>query len=170
MTKNSTPSSEFQHEDTCPSCGSPCNIHTDLDGNDECNDCREEVSNPDMTQEEPKQECTCGVCDYCEEQETIQILKEAKENTLKQETLEEESSEYSKQGMGSTLEEIYSFINFINGAKWQAEKMYSEEEVKMLAFNFYYDMSKKMNVPENLISENRTNFDIWFEQFKKKLI
>jgi hypothetical protein len=119
------------------------------------------------TQEEPKQECTCGVCDYCEEQETIQILKEAKENTLKQETLEEESSEYSKQGMGSTLEEIYSFINFINGAKWQAEKMYSEEEVKMLAFNFYYDMSKKMNVPENLISENRTNFDIWFEQFKK---
>jgi len=38
------------------------------------------------TQEEPKQECTCGVCDYCEEQESIQILKEAKENTLKQET------------------------------------------------------------------------------------
>jgi hypothetical protein len=41
MTKNSTPSSEWEHEDTCPSCGSPCNIHTDLDENDECNDCRE---------------------------------------------------------------------------------------------------------------------------------
>ena len=40
MTKNSTPSSEWENEDRCPSCGSPCNIHTDLDENDECNDCR----------------------------------------------------------------------------------------------------------------------------------
>jgi hypothetical protein len=42
-----------------------------------------------MKKEEPKQECTCGICDYYEEQESIQILKEAKENALKQETLEE---------------------------------------------------------------------------------
>jgi hypothetical protein len=42
-----------------------------------------------IPKEEPKQECTCGVCDYCEEQETIQILKEAKENALKQETFQE---------------------------------------------------------------------------------
>jgi hypothetical protein len=40
MTKNSTPSSEFEHEDRCPSCGSPCNILTDLDDKDYCNDCR----------------------------------------------------------------------------------------------------------------------------------
>lgn len=39
--KNSCPSSEFDHEDTCPSCGSPCNIHKDLDENDECNECRD---------------------------------------------------------------------------------------------------------------------------------
>ena len=39
-TKNSYPSSEFEKADRCPSCGSPCNIHTDLDQNDECNDCR----------------------------------------------------------------------------------------------------------------------------------
>jgi hypothetical protein len=48
------------------------------------------------------------------------------------------------------------------------EKMYSEEEVKKLMFDFYYDMSHKMNVPENLISENMTNVDVWFETFKNK--
>jgi hypothetical protein len=39
-TKNSYPSSEFEQKDKCPSCGSPCDIHSDLDDNDECNDCR----------------------------------------------------------------------------------------------------------------------------------
>ena len=57
---------------------------------------------------------------------------------------------------------------FIEGAKWQAERMYSEEEVKRLAFDFYYDMSHKMGVNTNQISENATNVDIWFEQLKKK--
>jgi hypothetical protein len=57
---------------------------------------------------------------------------------------------------------------FKDGAKWQAERGYSEEEVKRLAFDFYYDMSHKMGVATNLISENATNVDIWFEQFKKK--
>ena len=46
--------------------------------------------------------------------------------------------------------------------------MYSEEEVKRLAFDFYYDMSHKMGVNTNQISENATNVDIWFEQLKKK--
>jgi hypothetical protein len=57
---------------------------------------------------------------------------------------------------------------FIEGAKWQQERSYSEEEVKRLAFDFYYDMSRQMGVAENLISENATNVDVWFEQFKKK--
>jgi len=57
---------------------------------------------------------------------------------------------------------------FIEGANYQAERMYSEEEVKRLAFDFYYDMSRQMGVAENLISENATNVDVWFEQFKKK--
>lgn len=39
-TKNSSPSSEFEQEDKCPSCGSPCDIHIDLDERDECNECR----------------------------------------------------------------------------------------------------------------------------------
>lgn len=39
-TLNNFPSSEFEQKDKYPSCGSYCNIHTDLDENNECNDCR----------------------------------------------------------------------------------------------------------------------------------
>jgi hypothetical protein len=49
-TKNSNPSSEFQQEDECPSCGSPCDINSDLDDNDECNDCRNEIDGLEMGQ------------------------------------------------------------------------------------------------------------------------
>jgi hypothetical protein len=70
-----------------------------------------------------------------------------------------------------TLEEAinkYPLINqrigFKLGAKWQQERSYSEEEVKRLAFKFYLEMSKQMNVPDNLITENYTNVDEWFEQ------
>jgi hypothetical protein len=58
--------------------------------------------------------------------------------------------------------------SFKDGAKWQQERMYSEEDVRRITFDFYYDMSHKMNVPENLISENTTNVDEWFKQFKKR--
>lgn len=58
--------------------------------------------------------------------------------------------------------------DLIEFTKWQQERMYSDEEVKKIAFNFYYDMSHKMGVSENLISENATNVDDWFEQNKKK--
>ena len=52
---------------------------------------------------------------------------------------------------------------------WEQDKnSYTEEQVKMLMFDFYYDMSHKMNVPKNLISENATNVDEWFKQHKKK--
>jgi hypothetical protein len=81
---------------------------------------------------------------------------------MKQETLEEAAERAVKSGLfkDETL--------FIAGAKWQQEISYSENEVKKLAFNFYYDMSRKMSVHENLISENFTNLEEWFEQFKKK--
>jgi hypothetical protein len=41
QTKNNFPSSEFESKDRCPSCGSFCDLHKDLDENDECNDCRD---------------------------------------------------------------------------------------------------------------------------------
>jgi len=55
-----------------------------------------------------------------------------------------------------------SIKKFIQGAKWQQERMYSEEEVKDLI----EDWTKmadglNMNFPTN-------KFSIWFETFKKK--
>ena len=48
---------------------------------------------------------------------------------------------------------------FLNGAKWQQERMYSEEEVKRLCSKAWL---KIPNTP-NMLEE----FDKWFEQFKK---
>lgn len=47
----------------------------------------------------------------------------------KQETLEEAAREYCRY-RENTLEENFAFIDFINGAKWQQEKMYSEEDMR----------------------------------------
>jgi len=44
--------------------------------------------------------------------------------------------------------------SFINGAKWQAERMYSEEEVKSILLK-----------TDRFL---RADLDIWFEQFRKK--
>jgi hypothetical protein len=71
----------------------------------------------------------------------------------KQETLEEASLKYNplKKFDGEFIRAA-----FINGAKWQAERMYSEEEVKEIL----------MKTDRFL----RADLDLWFEQFKKKII
>jgi len=67
--KNSTPSSEFEHEDKCPSCGSPCNIHTDLDANDNCNECRDQIDTLEMGQIVSKQSVTIPTAEeFCKKQ------------------------------------------------------------------------------------------------------
>lgn len=89
-----------------------------------------------LTQEEPKQECTCGVCDNCEEKESIQILKEAKENALKQQTLEETAERIlanNIDGLRDALQDddLFFFYKDViqcygeDMAKWQAERMFS---------------------------------------------
>ena len=44
------------------------------------------------------------------------------------------------------------------------ERVYTKEQVIKLAFDFYFDMSIKMNVPTNLISENRDNAKYYFDE------
>jgi hypothetical protein len=53
---------------------------------------------------------------------------------------------------------------FVTGAKWQAERMYSEEEVRQISLDFFYHWwnSKGTNTEQG--------FDKWFEQFKQKEI
>ena len=49
-------------------------------------------------------------------------------------------------------------IGFIEGAKWQQERSYSEEEVLDILYQFHYD----------LVNSNFDTKEEWFEQFKKK--
>jgi hypothetical protein len=67
---------------------------------------------------------------------------------MKNETLEEAAERMSI----GIREEDYK-DGFIEGAKWQADRMYSEEEV--------LELLKKSHFVEQNIEE-------WFEQFKKK--
>ena len=48
-------------------------------------------------------------------------------------------------------------LGFIDGAKWQQERMYSEEEV----FELLENLVETFNPPTDHLKE-------WFEQFKKK--
>ena len=85
------------------------------------------------------------------------IINKVWDEEAKQETLEEAAENYS-QGWGEN-DDVKSFIA---GAEWQAKRMYSEEEVKNIAVDFfYYWWNAKGNNTEE-------GFDKWFEQFKKK--
>ena len=68
---------------------------------------------------------------------------------MKKETLEEAAELHSKITIPS------DYHSFIKGAKWQAERMYSEEEVLQLLLRLQQ-------------TESYDNLYEWFEQFKKK--
>ena len=77
------------------------------------------------------------------------------EKINKQETLEEAAEKYD----AKYIEYVYPA--FIDGAKWQQEQSYSEEEVLDLLRNFYSSFDPIKNPPHT-----RT-IPLWFEQFKK---
>ena len=123
----------------------------------------------EIEREEPKQECTCGVCDNCEEQEMFQILKEAKEYLAKQKTLEEAAEKYSKRSSSYVFQEAHK-RDFINGARYQSERMYSEQEVFELTLKAL-DLGMTIRQDQlNGYSEKsgKDSHKEWFEQFKKK--
>jgi hypothetical protein len=71
------------------------------------------------------------------------------------ETLEEAAERYTEE---HKWEEQDPWLDFIEGAKWQQERMYSEEEVKQIIETTLIEYSDFVlaDIPE------------WFEQFKKK--
>lgn len=75
----------------------------------------------------------------------------------KQETLEEAAEKYSKrhQDVSGTLGKYLVSAVFQDGAKWQAERSYSETEVLQLLLRLQQ-------------TESYDNLYDWFEQFKKK--
>ena len=50
----------------------------------------------------------------------------------------------------------------------KGNNLYTQEQLLNFAFNFYYDLSRKNNVPENLISENFTLVEEYFKGTFKK--
>ena len=72
------------------------------------------------------------------------------------ETLEEAAEKYAKQF--DYAEDSSPQLDFTEGAKWQQERMYSEEEVLKLLINFSDDRTfLKKDVAIQ-----------WFNKFKKK--
>jgi hypothetical protein len=130
---------------------------------DECcvsaEDCHIEQSIGVISDCEPDEE-PCDNCDYCNNDiccciiRTQETLEEAAEKTLQDEI----NYWYEKTG-SLTSEDIvrraYS-LGITAGAKWQAERMYSDEEAIRLLIKFNQEIREVEDVRN------------WFEQFKKK--
>jgi len=82
------------------------------------------------------------------------------------ETLEEAAENYTKDGTKHFMEKTNVELGFITGAKWQIERMYSEEEVLEILEHHtkYLETFIYQYIDKNDMEENK----IWFEQFKKK--
>ena len=109
-----------------------------------------------IPKEESKIKCYCGHTTYCD----CEPLEEHK-----QETLEEAAERLYPTTINSFTDSGFDTseterLIFKNGAKWQQERMYSEEEVYTLLNDALWDLSK--------MGYNQKKLDEWFEQFKKK--
>ena len=79
------------------------------------------------------------------------------------ETLEEAAEKFRSNNPGTMQGGNNTKIlnAFKNGAKWQAERMYSEEEVVNILIKAYEDIGKR-KIPNQVVLAS------WFKQFKKK--
>ena len=139
--------------------------------------------------------CTCerpddNTCEYCEQQSSIQILKEPTmitdwlnehgdpeitKKVEKEAELREASENYVKSRFGLVR---YPDIeqSFTDGAKWQSERMYSEEDMSEAHFQGWTtrerfdDLSPDIIYPKGLDYEEKREyaFNLWFNKFKKK--
>ena len=72
---------------------------------------------------------------------------------MEKETLEEAAEKFADDC--TLVSDAAAYKGFIDGAKWQAERMYNEEDMEEAFTN-------------GLNRSFDSNFDRWFEQFKKK--
>ena len=85
------------------------------------------------------------------EQEMFELGEEHKQETLK------EAAEKYAQYLTYAETRIESFTE---GAKWQAERMYTYDELRQIAYNAY--------CKGQLIEPTEGKFNLWIQQFKKK--
>jgi hypothetical protein len=82
--------------------------------------------------------------------------------------LEEAASKYANEELSkeliSKVGNFYGFSSsFIKGAKWQAKRSYSEEEVEIILKSYKEFIVKELKGLSSF--KDKTH---WFEQFKKK--
>ena len=91
---------------------------------------------------------------------------------MKQETLEEVAENYKintiKSGRSHRVEYTEQIkLDFIQGAKWQQERMYTKEDIK-----FAYEQGARLAlISQSSLALHKGEFpnpDEWFEQFKNK--
>jgi hypothetical protein len=102
-------------------------------------------------------------------EEVIKDLQEMRDKSSKnkQETLEEFIKDVLQDEFFTNIAEYKKAERLIQiGAKWQAERMYSEEEVLEILEHHtkYLETFIYQYIDKNDMEENK----IWFEQFKKK--
>jgi hypothetical protein len=116
-----------------------------------------------IPEEEPKQEFLFfdkEIADTItsEGQKTVRELQ----NTIQQETLEE-AAENESEYLADWEDKSMYVRGFVNGAKWQAERMYSEEDLREA-----FKQSRQCKIFEKDMPPVYETFEEWFEQFKKK--
>jgi hypothetical protein len=82
---------------------------------------------------------------------------------MKKETIEEASNNYSK-GIIENHIKVLHYVCFIDGAKWQKERSYSEEDIRE-AFRQGQD---NMKYDEMYGFDTELTEQDWFNKFKKK--
>jgi hypothetical protein len=115
--------------------------------------------------------CYCGhtiMCDCSPQDES------------KQETLEEVAEKYSREVWGVYYDDVHPDIaitetqgeisvkDFSRGAKWQQERMYSDEEVIGIVQKLMYDVHCGDITNTDFVVDFKISPIKWFEQFKKK--
>jgi hypothetical protein len=85
---------------------------------------------------------------------------------MEKEILEEAAKRTYQKGLQDDIDlSFYDGVRF--GAKWQAERMYSEEEVRNLFSKYQYDYAQWVLRMEDDINGQPMPTE-WFEQLKKK--
>ncbi len=131
-------------EDKCPSCGSPCDIHSDLDENDECNDCRESMHFHECSECNIRCNCTTAKCS-CDCRNEIDVLELGQiipKEEPKQKTLEEVAEmhfEWTKNDETLTCKD-----HFIEGAKWQEQQTIEEVFEWLITNNYLTDLKETL--------------------------
>ena len=130
-----------------------------------------------IPKEETKQKWDINTCRYWNMEIGCEREKCICENTPieepKQETLEEAAESYGEPyRCPATNENEYCKHDIIsafnNGAKWQAERMYSEEEVEEIVSKLMHEVHCGDIVRTEYAIDFKLSPRKWFEQFKKK--